>query len=60
MFSIFKFLLNSSVKNLGKDHFKYLNNEFDTNVLDLIKQKRFDPHFKKCKEQLINKGNFCC
>ena len=40
----FQFLsssLDSLVKNLGKNHFKYLSQEFDTNVLDFVKQKRF-------------------
>ena len=30
-------LLNSVVKNLGKDDFKYFSQEFDNNVLDLVK-----------------------
>ena len=33
-------LLDSLVKNLGKDDFKYLSQEFDNNVIDLVKQKR--------------------
>ena len=36
----FQFLsssLDSLVKNLGKDNFKYLSQEFDNNVLDLVK-----------------------
>ena len=33
--------LDSLVKNLNKDDFKYLNQEFDNNVLDLFKQKGF-------------------
>ena len=35
----FKFLsssLDSLVKNLAKDDFKYLSQEFDNNVLDLV------------------------
>ena len=40
---------------MGKDDFKYFINQFDTNVFNLVKQKRFDSRFKKCKEQLINK-----
>ena len=38
----FQFLsssLDSLVKHLGKDDFKYLSQEFDNNVLDLVKQK---------------------
>ena len=31
--------LNSLVKNLNKDYFKYLRQEFDNNVLDLVKRK---------------------
>ena len=33
--------LNSLVKNLTKDDFKYMSREFDNNVLDLVKQKQF-------------------
>ena len=29
------------VKTLGKDDFKYLSQEFDDNVLDLVSQKYF-------------------
>ena len=54
----FQFLsssLDSLVKNLGKDDFKYLSQEFRNNVLDLVKQKRFYPYeyvtnFKRFKE----------
>ena len=38
----FRFLsssLDSLVKNLDKDDFKYLSQEFDNGVLDLVKQK---------------------
>ena len=35
--------LDSIVKNLGKDDFKYLSQEFDNKVLELVKQKRFYP-----------------
>ena len=35
--------LDSLVKNLYKDDFKYLSREFDNNILDLIKQKGFYP-----------------
>ena len=40
----FQFLsssLDSLVKNLNKKGFKYLSQEFDNNVLDLVKQKGF-------------------
>ena len=46
-FDNFQFLtssLNSLVKNLAKDDFKYLSQEFDNNVLELVKQKRFSPY----------------
>ena len=38
----FQFLsssLDSLVKHLSKDDFKYLSQEFDSNILDLVKQK---------------------
>ena len=38
----FQFLsssLDSLVKSLNTDDFKYLSQEFDNNVLDLVKQK---------------------
>ena len=48
--------LESLVKNLTKDYFKYLSQEFDNNVLDLFKQKGFYSYeytsgFKKFKEE---------
>ena len=60
-------ILNSSLdslgKNLGKDYFKYLSQEFDSDVLDLVKQKGFYPYEYMCssekfKEQLPSKENF--
>ena len=59
----FQFLsssLDSLVKNLDKDIFKYFSQELDNNVLDLVKQKRFDPYeymsdFEKFKEKLPSK-----
>ena len=36
--------LDSLIKNLNKDHLKYLRQEFDSKVLDLVKQKRFYPY----------------
>ena len=39
-FQFLSFSLDSLVKNLDKDDFKYLSREFDNNVLDLIKQER--------------------
>ena len=40
----FQFLsssLDSLVKNLNKNYFKYFSQEFDNNVLDPVKQKDF-------------------
>ena len=54
-FQFLSFSLDSLVKNLGKNDFKYLRQEFDSNVLDLVKQKGFYPykymsHFQNFKE----------
>ena len=35
--------LDSSAKNLSKDDFKYLSQECDNNVSDIVKQKGFYP-----------------
>ena len=59
----FQYLSSSSdslVKNLGKDDFKYLSQELDNNVLDVIKQKGCYPYeymndFEKFKEELPSK-----
>ena len=56
----FQFLsssLDSLVKNLNKDDFKYLTQEFNRNKLDLVKQKGFYPYeymtdFEKFKEKI--------
>ena len=43
----FQFLsssLDSLVKSLNKDDFKYLSQEFDNSVMDLVKQKGFCPY----------------
>ena len=55
--------LDSLFKNLKKDDLKYLSQEFDSNVLDLLKQKRFYPYeyisdSEKFKEELPGKENF--
>ena len=55
--------LDSLVKNLAKDNFKYLSQELDNNVLDLVKQKGFYPYeymsdFEKFKEELPIKEKF--
>ena len=36
--------LDSLFKNLSKDDFKYLSQEFDNNILNLVKQKRIYPY----------------
>ena len=62
----FQFLcssLDSSVKNLNNDDFKYLSQEFDNNMLDLVKQKGFCPYeylidFEMFKEELPSKEIF--
>ena len=48
---------------MGKDDFKYLSQEFDSDVLDLVKQKGFYPYeymsdFEKFKERLPTKKQF--
>ena len=55
--------LDSLVKYLNKNDFKYLSHEFDNNVLDLVKQKGFHPYeymsdFEKFKEELPGKEKF--
>ena len=59
----FQFLsssLDSLIKNLGKNDFYYLSQEFYGSALDLIKQKRFYPYkylsdFETFREELIIK-----
>ena len=55
--------LDSLVKNLSNNDFKYLNQEFDNNILDLIKQKGFYPYeymsvLETFKEELPSKEKF--
>ena len=55
--------LNSWLKNLSKDDLKYFSQEFENNVLDLVKQKGFYPFeymsdFEKFKEELSSKEKF--
>ena len=55
--------LDSLVKNLSKDDFKYSSQVFNNDVLDLVKQNRFYPYeymgdFQKFKEELSSKENF--
>ena len=62
----FQFLsssLDSLAKYLNKNDFKYLSQEFDNGVLDLVKQKRFYSYeyisdFEKFKDQLASKKRF--
>ena len=42
-FQFLRFSLDSLVKNLDKNDFKYLSQEFDNNILDLVKQKGLYP-----------------
>ena len=53
-------VLDNLVTNLNKDDFKYLNQDFDSNVLDLVKQKgfyfyKYMSHFEMFKEKLSSK-----
>ena len=65
LIDIFQFLsssLDSLVKNLNKDNFKYLSQEFYNNLLDWVKQKVFYPYeymsgFEKFKETKLNQKN---
>ena len=62
----FQFLsssLDSLFKNLAKDDFKYLSQEFDNNVIHRVTQNRFYPYeymsdFEKFKEKLSSKEKF--
>ena len=62
-FQFLSYLLDSFIKTLSTDEFKYLYQEFDNNVLDLVKQKRFYLYkymsdFEKFKQQLPRKEKF--
>ena len=55
--------LDSLVKNMAKADFKYLSQEFDSNVLDLVKRKGFYAYehmsgYKKFEEKLPSKEKF--
>ena len=62
----FQFLsssLDSSGKNLGENDFKHLSQEFDGEVLDLVKQKGFYSYkymlaFKKLIKHCLAKTSF--
>ena len=44
----FQFLsssLDSFIKNVGKNYFKHLRQGIDSEVIDLVKQKGFDPYY---------------
>ena len=43
-FQVLNCSLDSLIKNLIKDDFMYLSQEFGSNVLDVIKQKGFYPY----------------
>ena len=52
--------LDPLVKNLRKDDFKFLSQEFDNNLLDLVKQKGFYPYeymsgFENLKKNFVSK-----
>ena len=63
----FQFLmssLGSLVKNLDKNDFRYLNQEIENHVLDLVRQEGFYPYehirnYEKFKEQLPNREKLC-
>ena len=62
-FQVLSFLFDSLVNNWSKVDYSYLSQKFDSNVLDLIKQKGFYPYryisdFEKFKEQLTAKISF--
>ena len=62
-FQFLSFSLESLVKKLNKDDFKYLSQKFDKNKLDLVKQKGFYLYeymtdSEKFKEKLPSKEKF--
>ena len=62
-FQFLSFSLNSLVKKLGKIDFRYLSQEFDNKVLDLVKQKVYYPYeymsdFKKLRKNYQEKNGF--
>ena len=54
--------LDSLVKNLIREYFKYLSQEFDNKILDLVKLKGFYPYeqgiLKSLKKNCFAKKNF--
>ena len=62
-FQFLSYLLDSFIKTLSTDEFKYLYQEFDHNVSDLVQQKRsylykYMNDFEKFKQQLPRKEKF--
>ena len=60
-FQFLNSLLDILVKNLGKNDLKYFNQQFQSEVLDLVKQKLFYPYecmynFGKFNERLSEKN----
>ena len=47
--------LDSLVKNLDEDDFKYLSQEFENNILNLVTQKRFYPYEHKSSFEKFKK-----
>ena len=46
VFNFYSFLLDNLVKNLSKHDFKYVNQEYDSKVLDLLKQEEVYPSYE--------------
>ena len=46
VFNFYLFLLDNLVKNLSKVDFKYVSQEYDSKVLDLLKQKEVYPSYE--------------
>ena len=62
-FQLLSSSLESLVKNINKDDFRYLIQEFDNNVLDLFKQRgfylyKYMSNFEKFQEELPSKETF--
>ena len=62
-FQFLSFSVDGLVKNFGKNDFRYLSQEFDSNVLDLVEQKGFYSYkymsdFEKFEEELQSKEKF--
>ena len=48
--------LDSLVRNLRENYFKHLSREFDSEVLDLVKQKGFSPYEYMCDLEKLNEN----